>query len=182
MNRTLLFTYASALAIISIILFLIYITVQQSYRTGANDLQIQMARDIACKMERGQSHIPADSIDVIRSLSPFIVFYNAQGQVIQASGYLEGKLPQVSEGVLDFTNKNGEDLVTWQPRMGLRMAMAVKKTGSVDTPYVAVGRSLPEVENREDHLTKTVFIAWVACIIVLGVNWVLALRPSTSDN
>ncbi len=40
-------TYFAAVIIITAIMGLIYVSVQQTYRTGANDPQLQIARDIS---------------------------------------------------------------------------------------------------------------------------------------
>ena len=169
-----------AFAIFTVLIVSLYVTVQQVYRSSANDPQVQLARDAAAQLEKG--HMPAitDSIDIANSLAPFIVVYNAAGRPVQSSGYLEGRLPQLPKGVLDYTHMHGEDWITWQPRTGVRMAMVVKKTASAATPFVAAGRSLLEVENREASLTKTLFIAWVAGIVILGINWVILFKPATA--
>ena len=43
------------MAIVTVLILLIYASVQQCYRTAANDPQIQMAGDIAAKLRKGVS-------------------------------------------------------------------------------------------------------------------------------
>jgi uncharacterized membrane protein len=79
-------------------------------------------------------------------------------------------LPQPPAGVLDFTRNNQEDVITWQPEPGVRMAMVYEKVSAAGIGFVAVGRSLKEVEIREANLVRMVAIAWIACLAVLLVH------------
>jgi hypothetical protein len=174
MKRSAILLYASAFIIISVILLLVYATVQQSHRSGANDPQLQMAYDIAAQLESGKEYTPGDTINLAKSLAPFVVLYNKEGQPTQSSGYLEGRFPQVPTGVLNYARTHGEDVVTWQPRSDVRMAMVIKSITSPSASFVAVGRSLQGVEQREAGLRKMVFMAWLICLVILGLSWVVS--------
>src|SRR5258708_39251872 len=65
--------YLFVLAIITIIFGVIYVAVQQSYRSGANDPQIQIVRDINFKLREGKAveSFFTDSFNIAQSLSPF---------------------------------------------------------------------------------------------------------------
>lgn len=83
---------------------LVYLAVQQSLRWGANDPQIQMAEDAADTLSAGrtpESVLPAASIDVARSLAPFMIVYNDSGETLASSGLLHGQTPVLPAGVLD---------------------------------------------------------------------------------
>src|SRR6185369_7271437 len=83
MKKLTTLNYLVAAALVTVLMLLIYAAVQQGYRTGLNDPQVQMARDISLKLEEGRSIQPyftADTIDINRSLSPFVVLYDAQGK------------------------------------------------------------------------------------------------------
>ena len=158
--------YLFVMAIITITFGIIYVTVQQSYRTGANDPQIQLARDINLKLREGKDvdRFFIDSIDIAQSLSPFEVLYNANGKPLRSSGYLNGKMPELPTGVFDFAKTNGEHDVTWQPQSGVRMAMVIVSSNYSSIGFVAAGRSLHEVEIREHNLVTMIFIGWIICI------------------
>src|ERR1035437_8806059 len=120
--------FLSPLAIITVIMGLINVTVQQSYRMGANDPQIQIAQDISDRLSRGRSvdaYFAGDSLDISRSLAVFSTLYNPAGQPLRATGLLNGKMPQLPSGVFDFTNQHGEDRISWQPQAGVRIAMVI---------------------------------------------------------
>ena len=67
-------------------------------------------------------------------------------------------------GVFDFTKANKEDRITWQPQNGVRMAMVLLYSNTGSIGFIAVGRSLQEVEVREHNLVTTIFIGWIICI------------------
>jgi len=163
----------SKLSVITVIMLLTYAAVQQTYRANANDPQIQMARDLIGHLTAGKTieHIfPADSIDISKSLGVFAVLYNHNSMPVRSSGFLNGNAPRLPAGVFDFTKSHGEDMVTWQPQLGVRMAMVLGSVQSPDVAFVAVGRSLKEVEIRESNLLAMVFISWLICVGTIMIN------------
>jgi hypothetical protein len=146
---------------------LVYIVVQQDLRTGANDPQQQLAEDAAVHLDGGaapSSVVGPTTIDVARSLAPFIVVYDPTGTVLANDGVLDGNPPMLPGGVLESATATGRDAVTWQPREGVRVA-------TVTIPWnggtVTSGRSLRLVEEREAAVELIVAAAWVATLIAL---------------
>jgi hypothetical protein len=173
MKASLLITHFIAAIIITVILLAAYISVQQSYRNAANDPQIQMARDISIALTNGKSidkFIPADTIDIAQSLSPFTEIFDHNGNPLQSTGYLNESFPQPPAGVFEFTKANTEDILTWQPQPDARMAMVFEKVNTGNIGFVAVGRSLKETEVRESNLVKMIGLTWIACMGVLLVH------------
>ena len=158
--------YLFVMAISTIIFGVIYATVQQSYRSGANDPQTQLARDINLKLRDGKAvdSFFADSINIAQSLSPFAVLYDANGKPLRSSGYLNGKMPELPAGVFGFAKTNGEHDVTWQPQSGVRMAMVIVSSNFSSGGFAAAGRSLQEIELREHNLITMILIGWIICI------------------
>jgi hypothetical protein len=73
-------THLTAAIIITTIMLLIYACVQQSYRTSANDPQLQIARDLSddLRNERsGKKFLDADTIDIAQSLAVFTALFDA---------------------------------------------------------------------------------------------------------
>ncbi len=163
---------------------LAYATVQQQYRQSLNDPQIQMAEDGAAVLAGGG--VPAQlvqrgiaSIDIARSLAPWIAIYDASGTLLESSAALNGAPPTLPADVLDaaknglppvvghhFTNDipQDENRVTWQPAPGVRQAIVVVYVPQRQQ-YVVAGRNMREVENREAQLATFVGIAWLALMI-----------------
>lgn len=158
--------YFFVVIITTVIFVVIYATVQQNYRTGANDPQLQIARDINAKLHQGKpvDNFFADTIDIAQSLSTFATLYDANGKPVRSSGYLDGKMPELPAGVLDFAKIHGGHEVTWQPRSGVRMAMVIISSNAFPAAFVASGRSLQEVEVREHNLITMIFLGWIICI------------------
>jgi hypothetical protein len=146
---------------ISAFCLLIYTTVQQSLRQGLNDSQIQMAWDTAYALDHGRSIeevIPADVIDMDRSLAPFYIIFNLAEQPVAASGFLNNSMQTVPDGVLDYVREKGENRLTWQPQPGTRIAAVIVpyKDG-----YVLAGRNMREVEAREAQAGQFAGITWL---------------------
>jgi hypothetical protein len=166
----------SQLAVTTLILIILYACVQQSYRTGADDPQIQIAREVAGRLSTGRTadlFFTGDSLDLSRSGSVFTSLYNSAGKPVKATGFLNGKMPQMPSGVFDFANRFGENRISWQPQQGVRIAMVIEKVSSPGIGYVGVGRSLKEVEVRENNLSRMILIGWILCVGILLINaWV----------
>ena len=146
---------------------LVYVTVQQSLRQGANDPQIQMAWDIASKLTQGidiNKLVPFEQVLVGSELSPFIIIYDYNFNPIIGNGIYDGKLAQVPKGVLNYTKEHLEDRVTWQPDKYTRIALVVEKSGDGKS-LVAVGKSMREIEKRENRILYFTMLAWLATIL-----------------
>ncbi len=161
-----------ALAIITIILGLIYTSVQQVYRNSANDPQVELAHQIAHTLNLKKSidkYFP-DTTDLMETQSVFIEIFNSQGHPLRSTSLLHGNLPQLPMGVINFVNQKGEDWVTWQPNSKLRLAMVIVSSSVSPHFMVAVGRSLKETEKRVSDLTMMVVMGWVLCLVILLIN------------
>ncbi len=152
--------------IITALCGLIYVTVQQNFRTSANDPQIQLSEDLASRLESGKELskvVPSETIDISKSLAPFIIVYNRAGQPVVSTAELDGKTPSLPNGVLDYAKKHGQNRLTWQPKEGVRSATVITK---YNTGYVLVGRSLREVENRENQMVKHIEFIWLVTLAI----------------
>ena len=147
----------------SALVVLAYTSVQQAYRQGANDPQIQMAEDAAAALKAGatpHSVLPAQSIDMRASLAPFLIVTDQTGLVVASSTTLDGTVPIPPQGALDYAKSqagsvkgDGQNRITWEPKDGVRIAAVIMYHGGDNPGYVIAGRSLREVEKRENDLT-----------------------------
>lgn len=156
--------------VISAFCLLVYVAVQQSLRQGLNDPQIQMAEDTTYALDHGatiEEVVPIARVEMSRSLAPFIVVFDDSGKPAASSGLLNGELPEVPQGVLDFAKRNGENRVTWQPTEKTRIASVVRpyKDG-----FVLAGRNMREVEIRE---SQTWQFAWETWLLALAATFVV---------
>jgi hypothetical protein len=144
---------------------LVYASVQQAFRQGANDPQIQMAEDAADILADGGSVdalMPASKVLVSKSLAPFLIVYDSSGNEIASSVQLDGQTPSLPDGVLDSSKELGENRVTWQPREGVRIAAVIV---AYKDGFVLAGRNLREVEIREAQLTTFTGITWILALV-----------------
>lgn len=147
---------------------LVYGAVQQDMRLSANDGPIQLAEDLSLRLANGtppQSLIPSSKIDMAKSLALFLVFYDESGQPITSSAFLDGQIPKIPLGVLDFTKEHGENRFTWQPKSGVRLAAVTVYYSGKQSGFILAARSLREVEKHEDWLLKEVFGGWIATLV-----------------
>ncbi len=149
--------------------FSIYVVVQQVLRQGADDPQIQMAEDAAAKLTDGQSVqnvVPTEKINIATSIAPYMIIFDANGTPLASSAQLNGQIPSIPSGIFDSVRKNGEDRITWQPQDGVRSAVIVTQFKGTSTGFVLAGRSLREVERREDNTLQLLNIGWIGMLII----------------
>ncbi|HMJ47644.1 MAG TPA: hypothetical protein VK498_09950 [Ferruginibacter sp.] len=173
MKTPLIVNHLLAIAIITIVMAVIYLTAQQIYRTNLDDPQVQLVQDTEMKLNQGvplTSILPLDTVQINESLRPFIVLYDNNGMPIQSTGFLDKYMPRVPKGVLEFTKAHDEYRVTWQPRKGVRMAMVIRYTNYPPVAFIAAGRSMQEVENRSLRMGSLVFKAWVICLLLVIIS------------
>jgi len=163
------FAYAG---IITLLCVIVYITVQQSYRLSANDPQLQLAEDAANALNKGadpKSLVSATTtIEISQSASPYVMIYDASGNIAAGTATLNGKVLKIPQGVIDYIHKNGRDAATWQPVPGVRQAMVGFSTAN--KAYVAVaGRSLRNIEERINLLGEQVIFGWAMSLLGMFV-------------
>lgn len=173
---------------ITLLCGVIYATVQQNYRTSLDDPQIQMAEDAAAAIQNGASAtsvIPAGTVDLDASLAPWVAVYDASGAELASSGELNGAPPKLPQGVFDTSTWHAfaedgiklqlpanEDRFSWQPQPDVRQAVVLIKASNGD--FVASGRNMREVENREGALMSMVGIGWAVTIVATFVAQAIA--------
>ncbi|HEY5487712.1 MAG TPA: hypothetical protein VIK06_08700 [Candidatus Limnocylindrales bacterium] len=156
---------------------LVYLEVQQDLRSGANDPQYQMATDAATRLDGGTAPSSVvDStpgVDLATSLAPFVIVFDRNHSILATDATLDGGRPAPPDGVLDAAGPSDPNLVTWQPRTGVRIAtVAVAWSGGT----VVAGRSLRLVEDRETNAELIAGLAWIASLVALAAASLVAAR------
>src|SRR5258706_3415552 len=176
MLRQIIRHYLALALVITAFCGLAYLLSQQVLRLGANEPQIQMAPDAAARLSAGEalaSVVPAGTLDVGRSLAPFTIAYDEQGNVLAATGLLHGQPPPLPPGVLDYVRQNGEDRISWQPEPGVRYAAVVERVTGAQPGVVLVARSLRETQDRIGVMGQLAGAAWLATMLASLVLVVL---------
>jgi hypothetical protein len=156
-------------AITTVLCGTIYAAGQQVLRLSGNDPQIQMAQDAASRLAAGEAVaivLPPATIDLGRSLAPFMIVFDDQGAVLGASGQLHGQPPGLPPGVLDYVRQHGEDRISFQPEPGARFATIVERVTGTRPGFVLVGRSLRETEQREQAVEQLAGAGWLAALVL----------------
>ncbi len=167
-----------ALFFITATFFTIYIIGQQMLRQGANDPQIQLSEDVALALATGkgvQDFLPPQ-VDISESIAPFVIVYDANGVVISSTATLYGITPEIPLGVLDYAKHVKQNRVTWEPQPGIREAAVVTYFNGQNEGYVVSGRSLREIERREDSLLKSLGLLWLFTLVGTGFMCVIGKK------
>jgi hypothetical protein len=156
-------------ALATLLVGLTYVAVQQSYRSSANDPQIQMAEDAVALLDGGalpKSVLPQNSVELTTSLSPFLIIYDSSGDPKLSNATLQDIVPVIPLGSLVYAKANGENRITWQPAPDVRIASVIVPFSGGDGGYVLAGRSLREVENRVSQLTTMLGLGWAVTLAI----------------
>ncbi len=177
-----IFLWLPIAALLSILCLLVYTGVQQDLRMSANDPQIQTAEDITAYLGNGA---PPDAvispnqaqIDISTSLDTYAAIFNASGTVLVSSANLHGSPLALPSGVFASVRTQGEKRFTWQPESGVRSAVVVTAWNSNgNSGFVLAGRSLREVEKRENNLVMIVGLAWIMGLVFLLILIFILVR------
>jgi hypothetical protein len=163
-----------------------YATVQHALRSGANDPQLQMAGDPVTQLEQGvdaATVVGSRQVDMARSLSPFLIVYDASGEPIASAAQLNGHAPKPPIGVLHYASTHQQNVVSWQPERGVRIAAVVQPYARQHAGFVLAGRSLRVVEERENTTLQMAAFAWlgmIALVLVATAIFVSSIRKESA--
>jgi len=172
----------------------LYAIPQHVLRSGLNDPQIQMAGDLATTLDRlgvndglrqGALLNPGGggTVDMARSLSPFLMVFNDAGQLLGSNGQLDGQAPAPPGGIFDYVRQHGEERVTWQPRRGVRIAAVVVRVQGPQPGFVLAGRNMREVEARIGDVQTMAGLTWLGMLGLIGIgavafSWMTSSKPT----
>ncbi|HEY7982848.1 MAG TPA: hypothetical protein VID73_01690, partial [Ktedonobacterales bacterium] len=108
-----------------------------------------MATDARLALDAGaspQSLVPATPLDIAQSPAPYLVIYDASGQIQAASATVAGSALVPPAGVFDSARAKPYDAISWTPAPGVRSAVVVM---TYSQGFVLAGRSLRFIEERE---------------------------------
>ena len=98
-------------AALSVVFSVIYLAVQQSQRSAANDPQIQLAEDAAGLLAANQpvdSLLPNQKVDIAQSLALYWIIFDANGAPQASNASLHGSIPMVPSGVFSPSAKKAK--------------------------------------------------------------------------
>ncbi|HVI69191.1 MAG TPA: hypothetical protein VM581_01915 [Magnetospirillaceae bacterium] len=154
---------------------IICLVTHQTLRQSANDPQVQMAEDWVDQIVGGTDPNRLNLgpfIDPARSLSPFGIVYNQDGNIIASSVSAPSTMTQPS-GVFDTVDAAAakQATYTWQPASGERYAVVLKRASLQDKSYyVLAGRNLKQVESRAMRLIWQIAAGWAITLVAIAVT------------
>jgi hypothetical protein len=147
-----------------------YVIAQQTVRHAANHPQVEMARDAVSKLDAGASPasvLPARVVDLDSpsDADPYLIVVDRLRRILASSVTIGGQQPLPPDGVFDYAQSHGEDVITWQPEPGVRSAIVVDSFGQ---GFVVAGRSLKATEELESALSLWALGGWALAIVAIG--------------
>lgn len=165
-----------SIALLVVVVFgSIYMVVQQAQRNDADYPQIQMAEDTAAILNGGAAPgtVVNGSVIMGKSLAPFTLIFDKNGNIVNGNGYLRGTMPKIPMGVLTAAKGHDYHRVTWQPAGDVRIAAVAV---AADNYYVVSGRSLKVVEQNIQRTLALCVFGGLVSLVVLSAAFV-AYRP-----
>ena len=94
----------------------------------------------------------------LKSSSPILLIYDAAGQPVAGNAVLHGTLPRLPHGIFNTIRDRREFRVTWQPRVGIRVALTgdALPTGG----FAVAGQSLILSESKEIRFHSLLLWIW----------------------
>lgn len=175
-------TFVVLAALVSVIFGTVHVAVQGSYRANANDPQVEVTGQVTDVINQ---NVPLDAIvsdaeqiDMSKSLSLFVMIFDNDKKLAGASAVLDGQPPVPPAGTFDVAKSKGQDRFTWEPKKGVRVAAVLKYVDGKG--YVLAGRSLKEIEMREQDLMKLIATGWaISVLLVLILS--LLIKPRQAN-
>lgn len=154
--------------VVTVIIGFVFIGLQQHIRQEADYPQVQLAQDIATDLFRNQNPSVSlvASVDIEKSLAPFVILYDSNGKAVEGTGKLNGALAQIPSGILEHTRNKTEHRQTWQPTKAARIATVIRYyQNSQQAGFVLAGRNMREVEKQMSSLLFLIAITWASALI-----------------
>ncbi len=162
-----LFRALPFLVLISIVSATMYVVLLQYYRQTLDDPQVQIALDVALRLEAGADpalYVPPQKHDVARSLATFISIYDENQTLIDSSGLLDGNPATPPGEYFQRARDAGEDRFSWELSPQVRIAAVMRYVSGTTSSFVLVGRSMREGEGRMGNMGVIVFIGWIVAL------------------
>ena len=145
-----------------------YALAQHVLRSAANDPQLQVAQDAARRLAGGEAAADVAAgpdVDLATSLALSVGVFDTADRPLASTARLGGTVARPPVGAMHAARTGGQDVLTWQPRPGVRLAaVIVPFTGPQGAGTVVAARSLRLVEQRENDV-----------LVLAGLGWLVAL-------
>jgi hypothetical protein len=164
--------YIAAFALFfSFLLIAVSVFSQQILRRGADRQPTRLAETISRTSPQDPSvaaplAAPKQEISSqrwLRSGSPIVLIYDPSGQPVAGNALLHGTLPRLPHGIFNTIRDRREFRVTWQPRVGIRVAL----TGDVlpSGGFVVAGQSLLLAESKVIRFHSILLWLWAFAML-----------------
>jgi hypothetical protein len=99
----------------------------------------------------------------LKSASPIVLLYDPSGQPVAGNAVLHGTLPRLPHGIFNTIRDRREYRVTWQPNVGIRVALTGRPMPGGG--FVVAGQSLILSESREIRFHSILLWIWAFAML-----------------
>ncbi len=155
---------------------LLYGVLQQNYRQSANTEPFAIATELAYQLDNDQyKENGYGDIDVEHTTTSFTVIIDRHGNVTHTNAKPNSYVEDIPEGVLQYSDIHGQNIVTRETRAGIRIATVVIPYSN---GYVVVGKNLSETERVIGQLGIQIVLGWIITLFLSFVS-VIVFIPNT---
>jgi hypothetical protein len=152
----------------------LYFISMHNIRNSVSDISVQLATDAREDLANGKEATTIigemKNIDMQKSLSPFVIVYDGDRNVLAGSTKLNGKIPVPPTGVFEYAARMGEHRITWEPQQGVRADIVLMHlAANGKSTYVLAGRSLQAIE-RQTSATR--FVLGICMLVTMAVSFI----------
>ncbi len=164
--------------IVAVFFIFTYIALQQYMRMSANDAPAEIVKNIDLALSEGALPSQFNSthpVEIDKSLSLYVIIYDANGRPISGTGALNGNYPIPSSDVFAYTRSHQIDKFTFEPKPQLRHAVVMTYHDGTTPLYILAGHSLEQVESHiKELLSLSVVFGFISLIGSLLISLSLA--------
>ena len=179
--------YVAAFALVfSFVLLAVAIFSQQVLRRGVDRQPARLAETIARTSPQDPSTAatlaaPKQEISSpawLKSSDPIVLIYDPSGQPVSGNAILHGTLPRLPHGIFNTIRDRREFRVTWQPRVGIRVALTGDTLPSGG--FVVAGQSLIATESAVIRFHSILLWMWAFAMLACCFLALFARRNTRS--
>lgn len=134
----------------------------------ADEARQQLAESAAAQLDAGhspESVLPAQRVDMARSVQPFLMVFDRRGSLLSSSVEIGGRQPVFPSSVFDNVSGGGEDHVSWMPQDGVRGGVVVIGWRG---GYVVAGSSDRLIDEERGNLHVAMLLTEGVLVLVVG--------------
>ena len=156
--------------VVSILILFVTVSIRSYVRTSVNEQLIVVTENLAADMFRNDvpsAPLPsAEVVDVERSIAPFVILYDSNGQPTDGTGKLNDTFPGLPQKITEHARTHSEYRLDWKPQANTRLAIVVRYyQNDQRAGFVLAGKNLRETNNQLSRLYILSAATWAITLV-----------------